>query len=59
MHGSLLNSNESLKGTTVEVNMITVPLIQAADVFSISSDTLKELGRKFKEQHERMNKVSM
>ena len=34
--------------------MITVALIQAVYVFCISSDTLKEWGRKFKEQHKKM-----
>ena len=29
--------------------MITVELLQAADIFSISSDTLKEWGSKLKE----------
>ena len=56
---SLLHHNEALKGLSGEANMITVAFLQAAYVLSISSDTLKEWGEKVKEQHERMNKVSM
>ena len=38
---SLLQNNESLKGIPGEANMITVSLIQAADVLFIIPDTLK------------------
>ena len=59
MLASLLHHNKSLKGLWGEANMITVVLLQAADVLSISSDNLKSWGGNFKEQHEIMNKVSM
>ena len=55
---SLLQHNRAPKVLTGEANMITVALLQAADVLGISSDTLKSWGEKVKEQHERMNKVS-
>ena len=59
MLASLLHHNKYLKGLSGEANMITVVLLQAADVLSISSDNLKSWGGNFKEQHEIMNKVSM
>ena len=55
----LLQYNEAIKGLSEEEKMITVALLQAADVFGISSDTLKALVEKVKEKHKRMNKVSM
>ena len=36
---SLLQNNEYIKGLAVEVNMITVTLLRAADVLSISLDS--------------------
>ena len=47
---SLLQNNESLKGIPGEANMITVSLIQAADVLYISSDNMKEWVSNVKEQ---------
>ena len=58
MLASLIQHNEALKGLAVEANMISVVLFSSADVLSIISDTLKTWGRQFKEQHERMNKIS-
>ena len=40
----LLHHNEALKGLAGESNMITVLLLQAADVLGISSNTLKAWG---------------
>ena len=58
MLASLIQHNEALKGLAVETNIISVVLFSSADVLSIISDTLKTWGRQFKEQHERMNKIS-
>ena len=54
---SLLQHNKALKVLTGEANMITVALLQAADVLGISSDTLKSWGKKVKEESKRTNKV--
>ena len=53
---SLINHNKALNGKSGEENMITVALLQATDVFSIISDTLKDGVRKAKKK--RMKKVS-
>ena len=45
---SLLHHNEAFKGLSVEANMITVVLLQAAYVLGISSDNLKAWGEKVK-----------
>ena len=55
----LMQHNKYLRGLAVEVNIIPVALLQAADFLGISSDTLKAFVEKVKEQHKRMNKVSM
>ena len=49
---SLLQHNKDVKDISGESSMITVVLLQAAYIFSISSYTLKEWEIKFKEQHE-------
>ena len=41
MLDSLMHYNEDLKGVAGEAKMISVALLQAADVLAISSDTLK------------------
>ena len=41
-----------------EINMVTVLLIQNADVFEILSDTLKEWLMKVNGKHRSMNRVS-
>ena len=58
MISSFMQHNEYLKVIAGEANMTTVELLQVAYIFSFISDNLKEWGRNFKEQHERMNKVS-
>ena len=54
----LLQNKESLKGLSVEANMVTVVLLQCEYILFISSNTLKEWVEKVKKQHEIMNKVS-
>ena len=54
----LLQHNKPFKGLLGEEIMITIALLPAAYVLGISSDTLRALGENFKEQHERINKVS-
>ena len=46
MLASILHHNKSLKGILVETNMIKYVWLQASNIFHISSDTLKEWGRK-------------
>ena len=53
----IMHNTKALKDIEGEENMIKVALLQVADVVFISSYTLKERGRKAKEQHEKMNKV--
>ena len=58
MLASIMQHKKALKGLAGEANTIFIALLQDEYVLSISSDTLKSWGEKFKEQHERMNKVS-
>ena len=59
MLASIMQHKEDLKGLAGESNMITIALLQYADVLGMISDTLKSWGKNVKEQHEIMEKVSM